>query len=418
MAGNHQNRIIFLPVPGDLRERLGEMARAHTAHDHDGHAHNEHDHDDAHESGQDESYGDAAGLSIHPAIPIPVELPEGAETLNPEALSPEMILSGMLRVIAAGKEKPEWIDYYRRFVRASRPRILEEFTEAAILKARNGDFDMALEIFDALRGLFPASPAPLLNRALTLEEKAALLERQGKSEAAAVYLAAEAAYEEALALEPSFPAAHFNGGFFFMGQKDFRRARECFCRYIEIAEEGGGAGEDGDGKKEQAESLIREIEESGLEDESFHEAYELIRQGQETRGMEKIRDFLERRPSVWNGWFMLGWALRRLGRWEDGAAAFGKAVELGGGNSDTRNELAICLIETGDYPLARRELETALREDPENVKIISNLGVLAMKNGDDDEAAAFFRTALEFEPDDPIARQFFDSYTTLDDPEL
>ena len=105
---------------------------------------------------------------------------------------------------------------------------------------------------------------------------------------------------------------------------------------------------------------------------------------------------------------MLGWALRRLGRWEDGAAAFNKAIEFGGGNSDTRNELAICLMETGDYPGVRRELEIALREDTENVKIISNLGVLAMKNGDDDEAAAFFRTVLEFEPDDPVARQFFD----------
>jgi hypothetical protein len=30
-----------------------------------------------------------------------------------------------------------------------------------------------------------------------------------------------------------------------------------------------------------------------------------------------------------------------------------------------------------------------------------------MRNGDDDEAAAFFRTVLELEPGDPIAREFF-----------
>ncbi|MDR0583169.1 MAG: tetratricopeptide repeat protein [Treponema sp.] len=397
-----QGRIIFLPVPERLRNRLEEMAREHAAHGRERHG-------GEHEDGEHESCGDDADLSINPDIPIPVEIPEGAEKLNPEELSREMILSGMLRVIASGEEKPEWIGYYRQFVLASQPRILEEFTEAAILKARNGDFDMALEILDVLRGLFPVSPVPLLNRALTLEEKAALLERQGKSEAAAAHQAAAGAYEEVLALEPPFPAAHFNGGFFFMGQKDFRRARECFCRYLEIAEESDGAGKDDEeGKKERAESIIREIEESGLEDKNFREACELIRQGQETKGLEKIRNFLERRPSVWNGWFMLGWALRRLSRWEDGAAAFGKAVEFGGGNSDTRNELAICLMETGDYPGARRELETALREDPENVKIISNLGVLAMRNGNDEEAAAFFRTVLALEPDDPVAGQFFD----------
>jgi Flp pilus assembly protein TadD len=79
---------------------------------------------------------------------------------------------------------------------------------------------------------------------------------------------------------------------------------------------------------------------------------------------------------------------------------------LGGDNSDTRNELAICLMETGDLKGARKELEIALREEPENVKIISNLGVLAMRSGDDDEAAAFFRTVLELEPEDPLAAAY------------
>jgi Flp pilus assembly protein TadD len=114
---------------------------------------------------------------------------------------------------------------------------------------------------------------------------------------------------------------------------------------------------------------------------------------------------LQRHSDVWNGWFILGWALRKLGRWEDGEAAFGQALELGGDNSDTRNELAICLMEQKKYAAARKELEAALREEPENVKIISNLGVLAMKKGDSDEAAAFFRTVLELEPEDPIALQ-------------
>jgi Tfp pilus assembly protein PilF len=63
-------------------------------------------------------------------------------------------------------------------------------------------------------------------------------------------------------------------------------------------------------------------------------------------------------------------------------------------------------MELGDYRAARRELETALREDPENVKIISNLGVLAKKQGDDEEAAGFFRAVLELEPEDPIAREY------------
>jgi tetratricopeptide (TPR) repeat protein len=376
MNGDYQNKVVFLSVPETLRGRFESMTGAHEDDDEDG------------------------GFSIDPAVPIPVEIPGGEEKLNLNDLSWEMILSGMLHVIAAGIEKPEQLNYYRGFVLALRPDILGEFTEAAVLKARNGDFDMALEILAALKGLFPASPAVRLNRALVLEERAALFERQARPEAAAELQAAAAAYEETLDIEPPFPAAHFNAGFFFMAQKDFGRARECFSRYAEIADDGD--------KKEQAESIVREIAESGLDDEMFQEACQLIRQGEEEKGLLTVRDFLERRPSVWNGWFLLGWALRRLGRWADGAAAFQKAVELGGGGSDTRNELAICLMETGDLTAARRELETALREDPENVKIISNLGVLAMKAGDDDEAAAFFRTVLAFDPDDPVAKQFLE----------
>jgi Flp pilus assembly protein TadD len=67
-------------------------------------------------------------------------------------------------------------------------------------------------------------------------------------------------------------------------------------------------------------------------------------------------------------------------------------------------------MELEDFSGARKELETALWEDPENVKLISNLGILAMHQGDDDEAAAFFRTVIEIEPDDPVAKEYFANF--------
>jgi tetratricopeptide (TPR) repeat protein len=285
-----------------------------------------------------------------------------------------------------------------------RPDILGEFTEAAILKAKNGDFDMALEILAALKGLFPQFPPVLLNRALVLEEQAAALEAAGReAEAEEQYTAAEQAYKEALDTEPPFPDALFNAGHFYLKRRDGRRAKECFTAAL-AAEGVSGLDEE---KRENAEIILKEIEEGGLDDESFQEACNFIRQGNEEAGLASIRSFLERHPDVWNGWFILGWALRRLERWDDALASFRKALELGGENSDTRNEMSICLIELEDFSAARKELETALRDDPDNVKIISNLGVLAMRQGDDDEAAAFFRTVLELEPEDPLAAQFF-----------
>jgi tetratricopeptide (TPR) repeat protein len=391
------NRIVFLSAPESLKDRI-KMG--------DGHHHH-----------HEEDTGEM-DFSIDPAIPIPVELPPGESVLDLENLSWEMILSGMIRIVALSAAGPAGsgetdiaeadIDYYRRFVLAVRPGIMGEFTEAAIIKARNGDYDLALEIIAALEGLFPLAPEALLNRALILEDKAEALERAGREEEAEAHTTrAHEVYRKLLSQDPPFPNALFNAGFFYMKQRNFDKARECFSAYIPLS---------GDlDKKGRAASFVRKIESRSLDDEIFREAYDFIRLGDAEQGLLKIKDFLQRHSDVWNGWFLLGWALRKLGRWEDGAAAFRKTIELGGDNSDTRNELAICLMEQGDYAAARKELEAALREEPENVKIISNLGILAMRKGDNGEAAAFFRTVLELEPGDPIARQGLESLVSSHD---
>jgi tetratricopeptide (TPR) repeat protein len=398
-----KSRFVFLEVPESLRGRI--ESAPHTSH--------EHDKPELPGGGQ----GPGGEFLIDPAIPIPVELPPGDETFNLEDLSWEQILSGMIKIAGGGANpdgtaeeppavQPEWIDYYRRFVLAVKPEIYRELTEAAILKAKNGDFDMALEIFTGLGGLFPGSPTILLNRALALEEKAAARERAGR-EPAADWETKELrqAWERVLALDPPFANGLFNAGFFYIKTRDYRRAGECFSQYLPLAEDPE--------KKAEAEAILREITEKALDDEAFREAWDRVRAGKEQEGLDFIRDFLERHPEVWNGWFILGWALRRLGRWADGAAALRKALELGGGSAanagaaDLRNELAICLMEQDDLSGARKELETALQGDPENIKIISNLGVLAQKTGRSDEAAGFFRTVLELAPDDPVAGEFF-----------
>jgi tetratricopeptide (TPR) repeat protein len=373
-------KLVFLSIPDSLR-----MSLEH-----------EHEHDEA-------------MFVIDSAVPIPVD------EANIENLSAEALLSGMIRFLMEAAERTsqdapyiEYSAYYRHFVCEVRPSILVEFIEAAIIKARNADYAMALEIIAALEALFPRSEAVLLNKALVLEKRAVSLE-QSEQDAKAAWDEALAAFEEALAIRPPFPDALFNAGFFFIKQQNFARARHCFHEYLAITAEHND-GEDNDELKEkqkQARASLLEIEKHKLHDVLFQKAYKAVRADKVQEALPSIRAFLERHSEVWNGWFLLGWALRKLKRWDDGAATFQKALELGGDNADTRNELAICLMEMQDYTGARKQLEIALRREPENVKLISNLGVLALRQGDDDEAAGFFRTVLEIEPDDPMARKYF-----------
>ena len=406
--------IVFLSVPPTLREKIPHMHFEH-GESPDGSSADDMSTDDMSADGTSEEYQ----FEIDPSIPIPAELESGETKASLENLSWEMMLSGMLKVIA-GIEKadvpPEWIDYYRNFVLAIKPEIYHEFTDATIVKTENGEFDTALEINAVLEGLFPRSPGILLNKALILESRAQALEKKGQN-AEKENDEAQEAYETVLNVEPVLPDALFNAGFFFVRRKDFARARECFSRYISIEEDSGDSSESAaaistefSGEKlEQAKKVVKNIDEQGLEDESYRQAFICINNGDDEKGLAKIREFIERRPKVWNGWFVLGWALRKMSRYEDGLEAFKKAAELGGENGDVLNETAICMMELGDLKGAGKELERALRQEPENIKIISNLGVLALKAGKENEAKAFFRTVLELDPEDPLARRYLDN---------
>ena len=141
-----------------------------------------------------------------------------------------------------------------------------------------------------------------------------------------------------------------------------------------------------------------------MDDAAFTNAYKYITSGQEEKGLEEIRKFISKNPKVWNAWFLLGWGLRRLGRFEDALTAFTQALNCGGDiNSDTYNELAICYMEQNKTKEAKDALLKAFAISPEDTKVMSNLGYVCLKEGNKSEAQKFFTAVLEFDPNDKIA---------------
>jgi len=339
-----------------------------------------------------------------PAIPLPVEttpLASGGSAVSPDrfdprALTPEALVAGMLRLLAWQPDH-EHADYYRSFVKAVKPDILAELSEAGIAKARNKDWEIAEEIFLALAGLFPEAPEPLLDLAILSEDRAELYE-QSERAALADEMESRAfdAYKRLLALEPPFPPAFFNAAFFFLRRRNFERAASLLETYVKVA--------DDEDKIAKAKEVLRKLGEQGYLDNLFKEAFDFIKLGEEEKGLAKAREFIGRHPKVWNGWFLVGWANRRLGRWEEGREAFEKALALGAEGADALNELSICLLELGRLVEARKALERALSIEPENVKVIVNLGALAARQDRPREAVGFFRAALEIDPEDPAAK--------------
>jgi Flp pilus assembly protein TadD len=339
-------------------------------------------------------------FALDPSIPLPIQLPPGQASWGTAELSWEAILAGVLDVLAeegAGGNA----DYYRRFVLAVKPDIKDELTHLGIMKARDGEHDLAIEVFRSLEGLFPDCAVTKMNLALALDGKARRLEDQDMPAEAEHWqgLAFEA-YKRALAADPSEPMIHYNTAFFYLHQRSFEKAREHLEVYARAGTEPS--------KVKEANRLIREIDSQGLVDGLFQKAYDFIRMGREQEGIEAVGRFLEVHPGAAKGWFLLGWGCRRLARYAEGRDAFLKALSLGAALPDLLNELAICLMELGDLEASAARLHEALRMEPENTKIISNLGIVALKQGRREEAMGFFRTVREFDPEDPLASRYLD----------
>ena len=348
----------------------------------------------------------SATFQIDKTIPLPVQKKDTEETLKLEDITQEQILAGILTILAYDKHNKN-LDYYRSIIKQVRPDIKKEMTEAAIMKAKNEDWDIAEELFMVLKGLDSEDSITTLNTALFFDQRAESYRQAELNEDADAYdNDALLHYKEAMNAEPAIPDAFFNAGFFYLKQHSFREAKDCFETYLALTCDSNDEelGENGIYKKERAQEILNHINNDNMDDEAFKRAYKLISSGQEEKGLEEIRTFIQKNPNVWNAWFLLGWGLRRIGRWADAEQAFNQSLSCGGENNcDTYNELAICLMEQGKTKEAKKSLQKALSINPENVKIISNLGYLSLKEGNIDDARKYFTIVLEYSPNDKIA---------------
>ncbi len=340
-------------------------------------------------------------FDLDPSIPLPVEPPPGLDSTDLKDLSWEMIVSAMLKLFAYQPDHPH-LEYFRDFVLAVQPDIVVQMTEMGIAKAQNHEYEIAEEIFRSLVNFAPEEENTFTNLALVFEESAGALRDKGDEDSAEKRdQSAFIAYRRACRFHPDSARIHYNAGHFFLQRNNVQNAREHFEKYLNLDRTDSE-------KRRQIVTLLKELDLRDRSDTMFAEAYDSIKMGQEQQGIEKIKEFLEKNPDVWNAWFLLGWGQRKTGAYQDASDSFRRSIELNDSNSDAFNELAICNLELGEFQQARNNLEKALKIEPENTKVMSNMGILALKQGDYDMARRFFLTVIELDPDDPLAPMYLD----------
>ncbi len=343
------------------------------------------------------------GFHIDSSILMPLEIPIGETEWQMQDLSWEMIVAAMLKIFAWDPLHKN-IDYYRSFIHAVQPGINEEMTQTGIIKAENKDYEIAEEIFRALANFEPNIEQNLTNLALVFEDQAELYEKLKNHELAEKKVEeAFEIYKKAIKKHPDSEEVMFNGSNFYLKHGNMEKAIQLLNHFVSISKNSD--------KKKYVTGILEKIRNLSVDDTVFNEAYELIKIGREESGIEKIKHYLNTNSNVWNAWFLLGWAYRRIGDYKNGKEALLECLTLNEDNVDTYNELAICLIEMGEFSNCRKKLTTALRLDGDNIKIISNFGILALKENKKEEAVGFFRTVLEIDPDDQIAKKYIDFLT-------
>lgn len=335
---------------------------------------------------------------LDPHKMLPIEVTGDHEHWNIEELTWEMIISGMLKILAY-QPTHEDAEYFRKFVLSVKPTLPGELTETAIIKANNGDFELAEEIFLALVGLEPNEQRPQLNLALLYDKKTETLKSLGNEEEAKFYEdGAYQWYKTLLSADEPLEEVYLYSGYFYLRIQNYQKALSSFEAYLEQGTD--------EQQINEVKKIVQSIQAQNLTDTQFKEAYDFILMSQEEKALEKIESFLKDNPHVWNGWFLKGWALRRLQQYDLALEAYDRCILEGGDTPDTLNEQAICYMETGNLTKAEEILLKALRKEPENTKIISNLGIVYLQLGDLDQSLQFFSTVLEFDPEDPLAQKY------------
>lgn len=343
---------------------------------------------------------DINNFHVDSSIEIPVQRPEGSRDFDPaKDISVELIVAGMLKILAYQNDHVH-APYYRDFVLALQPDAVQELNIAAIAQEQKRNFPFAEELFLTVCHLAPQS-ATYINLATLYSRKAAEDTAKGVQYDLYQQKALETLKEGLDVVGEDAPLLN-ELGFFHLYQGNVEIAKEYLDRYLAIADE--------DEKKDHVQKIVDDIDAKLNDDQTLMRSYDAIQMNKEGEAVALLDSFLADNPKVWNAWFLKGWALRRMGNYQEAEKALLAALANSKGTSDIYNELAICSLETGKPELAKDYLNTAVDLDSRNITLISNLAYLYLKDRMWDEAREYLEIARTIDPNDPLIIQLMKDY--------
>ncbi|QFP41643.1 hypothetical protein F9Y90_00575 [Borrelia miyamotoi] len=332
-----------------------------------------------------------------PKILLPVEV-SNVQNFSQYELNFEAVMSAILKILAYDQGNVNF-SYYKKLLLALKPDIVDELIHLGLAKIDEGDYKLALEIFLSLKGIDDKNDIFLLNLALLYEKMADnFLKVKRDMDAFSSNQSALKIYERLLDFESPNENVFANAGFFFVKQYKLDKAQNLFNHYLKISTNLK--------LKTKVVEVLNVIREHKRLDVDLEKIYNLIILSKEDEAIFELIKLLKYHRSSWNVWFLLGWGYRRKGFYSEAKDAFFKVLSLDSNNVDAMNELAICFMELLEFNDSFKYLLKALRLEPYNIKIVSNLGILHLKMDLREEARKYFEVVLEYDSNNPIAFKY------------
>lgn len=129
--------------------------------------------------------------------------------------------------------------------------------------------------------------------------------------------------------------------------------------------------------------------------ESLEKGLSLVKNGQYAEAIPLLEGASRNSPDNAALWCNLGLCYWQSGRMDEALKALRKGVDLASGSPEAYEYLGLAYIDAGSFEDARSVLVTANQIDPDNVRIITALGVVEMKTDRNKEAFRCFMGALD-----------------------
>lgn len=239
--------------------------------------------------------------------------------------------------------------------------------------------------------------------ASSLERKAIECLNKDSSEPAKHFMSeAVKYYEKSLDYNDKFALAYYKLGFYYKNNQQYIKAKLFWEHQQEF-----------DDDAVRIDEIRNEIEQLDVY-VRYETGYNLILNSEPQKGLDILLPLAEVHSGWWNLLFFIGLGYRSLGEYEIAEKYFENVLKIEEGQIHAINELGLCKMCLEKYEEAKELFTMLIAMDPKNSEFLCNKASANLYLGNNEEAKRDIEKALKINPEDDVAIEIKKVIESLD----